>query len=250
MIDRLSAACRPHSRPVGYQSWRDLTFVHWRVPVAEIEPLVPRPLAIDTFDGSAWIGLVLFRMFRVRPWWFPSVYGLSAFFETNVRTYVHLGGRDPGVYFFSLDASQPLAVRAARHLWSLNYVRAQMNIERHHARLTYVSRRPQGAYSRVSIELAGGAGRQSAPTFHASPGSLEHFLIERYYLYVVRRGKLMRAQVHHAPYPLETAQLIEADESLLAANGLCPPAGPCHAVFSPGVDVEVFGLSPAGSART
>ncbi len=129
-IDRLSPTRRPSGRVAGYQHWRELLFLHWRVSPAEIAARVPESLSVDTCEGSAWIGLVLFRMSGVRPWWSPPFLGVSAFPETNVRTYVHFQGRDPGVWFLSLDAASTLGVQIGRQRWGLPYHRSQMAVRR------------------------------------------------------------------------------------------------------------------------
>ena len=172
---------------MGFQIWSDLLFVHWRVPVDTLQSLLPRRLTVDTFEGDAWVGLVLFTMSGVRPRWFPAVPRLSAFHETNVRTYVHLDGRDPGVWFFSLDAANSLAVRVARWRWHLNYFFSTMHLERRGDRVRYESQRrwPAPAEARVEIEARLG---DPAAGFHATPGTLEHFLVERYFLYTLLPG--------------------------------------------------------------
>ena len=91
------------------QTWHDLLFAHWRVSAAALRPLVPEGLAIDEFDGSAWLAVVPFRMSGVRLRWTLALPWLSVFPELNVRTYVTYKGK-PGVWFFSLDAGNPLAV--------------------------------------------------------------------------------------------------------------------------------------------
>ena len=101
-IDRLAPTNRPTERPIGFQQWSDLLFIHWRISPLDIQDLLPSRLNVDTYDGSAWVGLVLFHMSGVRPWWFPPVPGISAFHETNLRTYVHLNGSNPGVWFFGV----------------------------------------------------------------------------------------------------------------------------------------------------
>jgi len=98
----------------GYQSWSDLTFLHWRIEPESIQKLLPPGLTVETFDHSAWVGIVPFSMEKVRPWWAPAVPGISWFLETNVRTYVRHTNGDTGVWFFSLDANSRLAVRVAR----------------------------------------------------------------------------------------------------------------------------------------
>src|SRR4051812_22358165 len=110
-IDRMAATRRPRGRPAGFQNWSDLLFLHWRISPTEIAPMLPEAISVDTFDGSAWVGIVAFSMSGVRPWWCPAVPGVSAFPETNVRTYVHCRGRDPGVWFLSLDAASALGAK-------------------------------------------------------------------------------------------------------------------------------------------
>lgn len=253
LLDRISPSLRPPTTAAGYHTWSDLLFIHWRVPVSVLRPFVPAELSIDTFDGTAWLGLVPFRMFGVRPWWSCAVRGISDFPETNVRTYVHFQGRDPGVWFFSLDAAKLLAVTLARCGWGLNYHWARMSVQREGTRIAYRSRRvltgiPCNIDVEIGEQLAGGL--VHGDTTVARPGTLEHFLVERYLLYARRNGRLHLGQVHHRPYPLHSAQLLSLDQGLLAANELRVADDPCHVVYSPGVSVEVFSLSPLQSVAT
>lgn len=214
--------------------------MHWRLPAAVLRPLVPDALAIDTFEGDAFVGVVPFTMRGVRPRWAPAVPGVSSFDETNVRTYVHAGGRDPGVWFFSLDAANRLAVWAARTFWHLPYHHADMSLTTGDA-VRYESRRRAGdARFRATVRPRG------APRA-AEPGTLEFFLAERYLLYArARDGALRCGQVHHAPYPLQDAELADWDESLLAAASIPRPAGAPLVHFAAGVDVEIFALTEVG----
>ncbi len=242
-IDRIAPTRRPtDARPVQRQNWRELLFLHWRVPASVLQELVPPELTVDTFEGHAYVGLVPFTMTGVRPVWAPAVPGLSAFHETNVRTYVHRGGKQPGVWFFSLDAASSLAVVLARTRWSLPYHRAHMSLA-HEAdgTIAYVTERrwprPLPGMCRVRYRPVGTA----RP---AEPGTLEHFLVERYVLHARdRRGRLRVGRVHHRPYPLQPAQVLELEESLLAAAGLRRGESPPLAHYAAGVDVEVFGLT-------
>jgi uncharacterized protein YqjF (DUF2071 family) len=250
-IDRLAPGRRPAERPVGYQRWHNLLFLHWQMPVEEVARLIPPELAVDTWEGSAWLGVVCFTMTGVRPWWFPALPGISAFHETNLRTYVHYRGERPGVWFFSLDAAHSLAVRVARWRWRLNYYCSQMELVRCGTHVRYASTRrwpaPAGARVCVSADINGPLGEQAADgaAGRAAPGTLEHFLVERYILYTQPRGgPLLAAQVHHVPYPLQRAHVTECHQTLAVAAGLKldPLAPPAHVVFSPGVEVEIFGL--------
>lgn len=243
--DRLSPARRPARRHAGYQRWSDLLFVHWRLPAERVASLLPDGLTLDTWQGDAWIGLVAFRMSGVRPRWWP--WGFR-FPETNVRTYVHLRGRDPGVWFFSLEATNWLAVRVARTLWRLNYYHARMNVVREGDCIRYASRRLGGYGAASELRAVVGGCPQAAPTGHAEPGTLEHFLVERYFLYTRSpNGRLWRGQVHHAPYLLQAAKLTHLEESLLAASGIDVADGPCHVLYSRDVSVEIFPLVPASA---
>jgi uncharacterized protein YqjF (DUF2071 family) len=260
-IDRIAPTLRPVGRAIGYHRWTNLLFVHWRVPAGMIRPLLPRELTLDTWEGDAWVGLVPFFMSGVRPWWSPPILGLSSFCETNVRTYVHFRGREPGVWFFSLDASSSLAVRVARWRWHLPYFRAQMKLTRSRDTLEYESQRlwPESAVPgtasagcriRASIgpPLRNDAGGGAPVPGRAAPGTLDHFLIERYILYASSAaGKLLAGRVHHRTYPIREASLDHLDETLLAAIGVVPPVPPCHTLFSDGVDVEIFPLRPCTS---
>ena len=129
-IDRIGPTREPPRWPVMRQKWRELLFVHWPVRPEELRPLVPPQLDLDLFDGMAYIGLVPFTMTGVRPVGLPPVRGLSSFHETNVRTYVHRARSDPGVWFFSLDAANRIAVSLARTLYHLPYYHARMFLER------------------------------------------------------------------------------------------------------------------------
>lgn len=241
-IDRLSPCRRPTCSRAGYHCWSDLLFIHWRLPAEEVAPLLPAELTLDTWQGDAWVGLVPFRMSGVRPWWSP--WG-ARFLETNVRTYVHFRGRDPGVWFFSLEANHRLAVKVARALWHLNYHGAEMAFEREGDVVRYRSRRLSGSHqSYIEARLAGGR----TPPRQAEAGTLEHFLVERYLLYAsAGAGKLWRGQVHHRPYLIQPVELLQLEESLLAANDIHVREPPSRLLYSRRAEVEVFPLIPVAT---
>lgn len=232
---------RPKGPAVMYQKWRSLAFLHFSLDPAVVQALLPRQLEVDTYpdaDGveRAWVGLAPFRMKGVRPRGLPPAPGLSAFPETNVRTYVHRAGREPGVWFFSLDAANAVACWAARRFFALPYYHARMRCVEHGDTVDYRSERLWRERGDAPSEIRCSVGEPLPP---AEPGTLEFFLIERYVLYAVREGQTFTGRVHHPPYPLRTAQVEESQTSLLAAAGL--PLKPWeHTCFSPGVDVEIF----------
>ncbi len=222
-----------------YQRWASLLFLHWPVPAEMLLPMLPPGLTLDTFSGRAYVGLIPFTMTGVRPIWFPRFPSLTDFHETNVRTYVHYKGSDPGVWFFSLDAANALAVRVARALWNLPYHYARMGLRTEGEWMDYASERlwpdPMPANLRVRYRSIG-------PVCPALPDTLEHFLVERYFLYTNKHGHLYRGQVHHAPYPLQTIEAIELDENLLRAAGITRPDIAPLAHYASELNVRIYPL--------
>lgn len=192
----------PAGRWVAGQTWEDLLFAHWRVPLEEVHHHVPHELEVELRDGSAWVGIVPFRLAGLRLRGGLPLPRLSSFLELNVRTYVRAADDKPGVWFFSLDASSPLAVRAARRAYRLPYFHARMSLDRADDWRDY-----ECARSGERGKVFSGRYRPAGEVFHAQPGSLEWFLAERYCLYATdRRGALYRAEIHHGPWPLQPAE--------------------------------------------
>lgn len=198
---------RPWPLPGGpcimAQNWHDLLFAHWEVPVEKMRDLVPRQLEVDTFEGRAWIGIVPFTMTGVRLRGTPALPWLSAFPELNVRTYVTADGK-PGVWFFSLDAARRAAVEVARLTFHLPYFYARMRAYEKNGEMHYDSERADRRRSGEELKARyGPAGER----FQARLGTLEHFLAERYCLYAQRKdGKILRGEIHHAPWQLQPAR--------------------------------------------
>jgi uncharacterized protein YqjF (DUF2071 family) len=233
----------PTGRTAMRQRWSNLLFLHWPVPIEVLRPSVPGSLEVDTFEGVAYVGLVPFTMSGVRPTWAPAVPGLSNFHEVNVRTYVHFQGRDPGVWFFSLDAASSVAVRIARRFWNLPYHFARMALDREPGgSISYRSERLWPGPTPAGCDLAY---RPEGTPAASRPGTLEHFLAERYLLYTSGHRGLIVGRVHHAPYPLQPATLLHLEESLIAASGIDRPASPPLAHYAEGVRVRVYPLRPA-----
>ena len=201
------------------QTWHDLLFAHWPVRAEAIASKVPQGLKIDLFDGDAWIGIVPFHMTNVAPRTVPALHWISAFPELNVRTYVRVGDR-PGVYFFSLDAGNALAVHAARGLLNLPYFSARMEVSTTRNAVRYSSRRQ----SRAAAELMATYGPIGPPSV-ALRGTLEYFLVERYCLYHINhRAHAYRLDIHHPPWPLQPAEGELPRNSMAEAAGLHLPA--------------------------
>lgn len=219
------------------QSWHDLLFAHWPVEIATVRVQIPERLRVDTFDGQAWLAVVPFRMTGVRLRGTPPVPWLSAFPELNVRTYVTCNGR-PGVWFFSLDAGNPIAVAIARAWFHLPYFRARMLCLERDGWIEYASQRTHSAAPTAALD-----GRYSpvGPVILPQAGTLEHFLTERYCLYTVDgRGRLIRAEIHHPPWPLQVAEAEFSQNSMAAAAGILLPASKPLLHFAKRQDVVVW----------
>ena len=220
--------------------WHDLLFMHWPIPVAALRPHIPLALDLDTFEGEAWLGVVPFVMQGVRPRFVPAVPGVSAFAELNVRTYVSVDGK-PGVWFFSLDAASRLAVRAARTFFHLPYFDAQMTTAREGDTILYASERTHrgapGAAFRARY-------RPTGEPYFTTPGTLEHWLTERYALYAAdRRGHIFRGDIHHAPWPLQPAEAEVEVNTMTAQIGLTLPDVPPLLHFTRRLDVVAWLLT-------
>lgn len=204
------------------QRWSGLLFAHWPLPLEVLRRVVPRQLPIDTFEGTAWIGIVPFYLSNLHVRGTPNVPGVSAFPELNVRTYVTIDEK-PGVYFFSLDAGNPAAVAAAR-LIHLNYYYAWMGVRRRGDEVAYTSRR---VYPSPMPARFRGRYRPTGAVFNPMPGSLVHFLTERYCLYAVDgSGDVSRLEIHHPPWTLQEAEAEIEQNTMAAVLGVRLPDTP------------------------
>jgi uncharacterized protein YqjF (DUF2071 family) len=207
-------------RPVKRQSWGKLLFMHWPVPPDALRRLIPAELMLDTFAGEAWLGVTPFTIYNARSRFLPPLPWISHFHELNVRTYVQHEGV-AGVWFFSLDADSLVAVLGARMFFHLPYHSAAIRFESAVPTLDFRLRR-KGAARQGQFQARWSVG-ESLPT--AEPGTLEHFLVERYCLYTVADGTLCRGQIRHEPWPLQQALLRDFDSDIFEADGLLPPSG-------------------------
>ncbi len=221
-----------------HQHWRQLAFFHWRWDAAELQARLPAGLHVDTHEGTAWLGVVPFFMDRIRPRFLPPLPWVSWFLELNVRTYVHDDEGRPGVWFFSLDCNQPLAVRIARWRFRLPYHDARMSARQEaDGRVRYRCTR-KGRAEDAAFDY-----RLAAPLPKPEPGSLEFFLVERYLLFAQTSRGLRMGRVQHVPYPLARLELADFSEAPLAWNRFVPHGRPPDQIIgSPGVQVRVGSL--------
>lgn len=235
---RLAMRERPEGIAVGQMNWGKLLFMHWPIEAKALRPLIPKRLTIDTFDGTAWIGVVPFTMWGVRPSFIPPVPGLSEFHELNVRTYVHLDGV-PGVWFHSLDAASQLAVWGARTFFHLPYFNAEMHLKQEGDTIIYASERTEDDAPPARFQATWKIG---APLPASEPGSLEFFLTERYCLYAAEDEKIYRLRIHHPPWPLQRAKLSSYASTMIESHNLPTPEGEPLLHYAEALHVEAWPL--------
>jgi uncharacterized protein YqjF (DUF2071 family) len=229
---------RPAGRPIMHQNWGKLLFMHWRVDQRLLRPLIPAQLEIDTFDGSAWIGVVPFTMWGIRAAFLPPIPGTSAFHELNVRTYVHHGGV-PSVWFLSLDAANRLAVWGARKFYHLPYFNAEMSLNQTGKTIRYSSLRRDRRAPPAELQASWSIGASLPET---SAGTLEFFLTERYCLDAEHNGRLYRSRIHHQPWPLQNAELNSLSSTLIESHGLPTPADDPILHYAEKISVDIWPL--------
>ena len=207
------------------QRWNDLLFAHWPVPASSIAPLLPEGLQVDSFQGSAWLGVVPFWLDRIKVRGLPPIPGMRSFPDLNVRTYVrdeHTG--TPGVYFFSLDASNLLAVAVAHTFFHLPYHWAEMSLDQRSEReFSFYSRRRFSSRQVIFKARYRGLG-PTRKLAEGNMGTLEYFLLERSCLFTRNRaGQAVRSSLHHVPWPLEEAEAEIERNDLAEAIGIKLP---------------------------
>jgi uncharacterized protein YqjF (DUF2071 family) len=237
--DRQSIRRRPEGLPLIRQWWGKLLFMHWPVAPSALRPLVPPQLSIDTFDGQAWVGVVPFTMWGVRPYFGPPVPGLNSFHELNVRTYVHHRGV-PGVWFMSLDINNAVAKWGGRNFFFLPYHNAEIRLRQEGRTIKYHSRRTSEDAPPAAFDAAWTIGERLP---EAEPDSLEFFLTERYCLYAVQREQLFRCRVFHEPWPLAAAEVSSCEETMLEAAGLDAPGGAPLLHYAEELKVDIWPLT-------
>jgi uncharacterized protein YqjF (DUF2071 family) len=243
MIDRSALREPPAERCIGRQRWNHLLFAHWAVDARQVQSTLPAGLTVDTFDGVAYLGIIPFFMQRVRPAWLPPLPWISWFLELNVRTYVFDQAGRPGVWFYSLDCDQPLAVIIARRFFHLPYCHAWMSARRSGDAIDFTSQR-RGAPDPPSRY----AWSPGATVTTARPDSLEFFLVERYLLFAAdRAGRLFAGRVHHTPYQIHPPVVSAYSTTPARQAGFDLAGEPTSLLAARPVDVSIFPLRPVGA---
>jgi uncharacterized protein YqjF (DUF2071 family) len=243
LLARLSTRDYPkNATPVMHQRWEDLLFLHWEYDPEFIQKTLPPGLHVDLFDGKAYVGLTPFFLKRLKPKLLLPLPEIPEFLEMNLRTYVYDDKGTPGVWFYSLDANNWLAVQTARSFFHLPYFYATMESYTNED-IAFRCKRQGIDYSAEFLYRGIGS------AYFAEPNSLDFFLIERYILFVEKtKPHLAMARIHHAPYALQEVQVSKWDNQVFEWNGLPRPNRPPDYIhYSSGVDVEIFSLQDLSS---
>ncbi len=233
-----TVAHRPWPLPaepwIMMQVWFDLLFAHWRLPPESIRPLIPPGLQLDTFDDAAWIAITPFHM-KMKARLPGTALKLSRFAELNCRTYVTVDGK-PGVFFFSLDASSRLAVRGARWFYRLPYFYARIRVDEQREHFRYHAQRKSNnaCFSANYFPISSAR--------YSRPGTLEHFLTERYCLYTVSQNHIYRCDIHHLPWPLQDANCDIQQNTIASAAGIKGVEGKPLLHFAKKLEVLIWPL--------
>ena len=227
------------------QDWIDLAYFHWRYDPAIIQATLPPGLRVDTFDDSAWIGLIPFVMRDVCVGPLPPLPRLDTFVEVNVRTYVVDDEGRRAVWFYSLDVPRTVIVAAARTVFCVPYCWAKAT----HMLVAPGTDGPIGERHRYEVRRRWPAPRSAHASISYTVGepiegdALAHFLSARWALSTTRRNRVRYGRVEHPRWPLHAAENPNVDESLIAAAELPTPTGPMHTMCSPGVAVQLAWFS-------
>ncbi len=249
----------PERKWLGAMVWRQLLFAHWPVMPQLLQRLLPEGVQVDTFEGQAYVGIIPFSMGGVRTRLTPAIPGMSAFPELNVRTYVRVNDQ-PGVWFFSLDADSRWFVAVARRQYRIPYYRAEMRIARQEKGwVHFESRRVHPGAAPAALVCRYRPTGEPAPS---PPGSLAHWLTERYCLFTAgldvpgyrspsRAGQdgrgnakaaIWRADIHHGPWQLAEAEWEVKTNAMFAPLGLPLPMTQPHLRFA--AELPVVGWTP------
>jgi uncharacterized protein len=226
----------PREPWVMAQGWKNMLFAHWPVRPAALRRFVPRGVTLHTYEGTAWLGITAFVVADARIRGVPAVPGLSTFAEVNVRTYV-IADDKPGVLFLSLDAASVAAVLGARAWFRLPYFMAAGQAERRAGWVHFTSRRDH-----PGVPAARFSARYRASDTRRLPGgaALTRWLVERYCLYCGADGALLRAEIHHEPWPIEPAEAVIEDNTLADAVGVSVEDREALLHVSRGVDAVIW----------
>jgi uncharacterized protein YqjF (DUF2071 family) len=219
--------------------WLRPVFIHFRVDAGTLQRSVP--FELHAWDGDAIASLVAFTQSRLRPTiggrlgaWLSAPLATHEFL--NLRTYVRHGD-DRGIFFLAEWIPNRIAALIGPATYGLLYRLGRLRYRWHDdpQQMHALVRGRDGAFA---FDGHWNARERFQP---ATPGTLEHFLVERYTAFTARGRMKCRFRVDHAPWPIAPMNVVITDLSL--AQCLIPQLSESSlmcAQFSPGVtDVSI-----------
>ena len=234
MVDYRRPRARPHRTCALTQEWHHVLFLHWPVDAGALRPLIPTSLEIETRDGFAWVTVLPFAMRRLRLRGLPALPWLSSFPQLNVRTYVTLDGW-PGVFLLRVAAGSFLAATIARRLFHLPYEWVRLAFRQDGAGWIFTCRPRAGRQTGAGARAISFAVRYrpEGTAFGPAPGSLEHWLSERFCYYAAGRdGRIDRGEIDHPPWSLQRARVDILESVWPEASGIESGGAPALAYYS------------------
>ena len=216
------------------QVWENVLFAHWSLPMEVVRKHIPAELEVDTFNGEAWVGVILFKMNGFKLRFTPFRYPFS-FPEINLRTYVKVNER-PAIFFMTLDAADPLVVSVAKRWYRLPYFHAKMSFSKQEDMISFHSERKSVGDSVV----IGGEFYPVSEQFVPKDGSIDHWLTERYvYFNKDPNNHIYWGEVYHEPWQLRKVSGKFSDNTLLHPYQIELPGEPHLLHYSRGVEAQM-----------
>ncbi|MGG1677746.1 YqjF family protein [Neobacillus sp. NRS-1170] len=239
---------RPWPLPSKYwimrQTWKNLLFLHWPISLEKLRPYVPSSLQIDTYNGSAWLGVILFVIEGIYPRGISSVSVTPKFPEINVRTYVQCDGK-PGIYFLSIDVQNWASLNIAKRWYRLPYYSSEISFQKEGQSFQCQSVRKGNANTIISFK---GKYFPVSEVYFPKEGTLDHWLTERYCLYSSTNGvNIYCGEIHHQPWPLQKAEIEIVNNTLFTPFHFDLSEVKPTAYFSEGVDSLIWNIKKGRS---
>jgi hypothetical protein len=209
------------------QTWNHVLMVHEKVDPCLLQSYIPLPL--DLYEGMAVVSIVPFQMSQIRFPFLPSLPLVSSLWELNLRTYVKVGN-EVGVYFLTLDTDSALGTFIARHFFGLPYRHVPLKGSVSESQYAMQSGDSEYGLSLLSnLNVAETSQEEIA---------LNRWAVERYQLFNLRNGEIVRGRVRHEPWNMNPVLIDRFDECLTRMIGRKSPLRATQGFYQRELKVE------------
>lgn len=218
------------------QTWKHVLFLHWPLHAESLRPFIPKELEIDTYDGQAWLGMIVFEMGGIYPRGLSRLPLTPPFSEINVRTYVTYKG-EPGIYFLSIDVNNWASLNIAKRWYHLPYRPSEVSIQKEGASLHF-----EGIRKKEPLYVKGSY-TPLKESFFSRAGRLDYWFTERYRLYSSDSfSNLYTASIDHPPWALQNTEVTIDKNTLFSPFGFHLGADAPIAHYSYGVQTNFWNI--------